>query len=151
MDQATEDAIARARGTTGVCFLCDTAVQQVPARDEWAWANDAGTTGLPGDLVRDITPAPRSIEDVYAALAWLAEHNVRQYVSLKVRLDLGGASHQHQVHAGDEQAPGPAGPLPWHCAWPMRLTPSGWACRQCGWRQDEARTMPGQRLEASRA
>lgn len=50
MDTATQDAIARARGTTGTCWLCDAAVQRVPARDEWAWANEAGTCGLTGDL-----------------------------------------------------------------------------------------------------
>jgi hypothetical protein len=141
MDQATADAIARVRATTGACHLCGEVVQQVPRGDEWRWANEAGGHGIDGDLRRNLSPEPRTIEDVYDALAWLREHNVKQYVMLKVRLDIGcGPTHQHQVHAGDEVRPEGTepGPLPFHCAWPMRLAPAGWACRQCPHRQDTA-------------
>lgn len=137
MDTMTADAIARVRDTTGTCWLCGTPVRQVARGDEWAWAGEVGgTMGIDADLARNLKgPDGKMPENPYDALDYLAQHDPGGYSVLRVRL-MTGWHHQHQVHADAERAPGPRGPLPYHCAWPMRLTPSGWACRQCEHRQE---------------
>jgi len=157
LDEATQAAIVAVTAQQGNCWLCGDPVRQVAAGDEWAWAGpDGKTTGTDTDL----RPLCAEGSDPYAHLARLAAGMdaamtacggprgtrasltplywaaAREYASLKVRLDTGGTFHQHAVTA--QHHTGHRGPLPYHCAWPMRLAPSGWACRQCGHRQGTA-------------
>jgi hypothetical protein len=160
LDDATRAAIAAVTAQQGCCWLCGDPVHQVPRGDEWAWAGpDGKTTGIDADL----RPLYAGGSDPYAHLSLLAERMgaamtarggprgtrasltllywaaAREYSALKVRLETGGTFHQHQVHAS--RGPGNRGPLPYHCAGPMRLTPSGWACRQCMHRQGTASSL----------
>jgi hypothetical protein len=158
MDTATAAAIEAVKTHQGSCWLCGDPVHRVPQGDEWAWAGQDGkTTGSSTDL-RSLLEHYASPYDRLAELAgqmdvarkakraeltplyWAA---AREYSALKVRLDTGMSFHIHQVTAqrGHEHR----GPLPWHCGWPMRLTPAGWACRRCAHRQDTVHS-----LEASR-
>lgn len=113
-------------------------------RDEWVWRDENGSQGGMYSDLRQLQPDP------YAHLAWLGEELGRaqavtrkveptwlywrlacSYSSLKVRLEMGGAFHQHYPAPGVQEYQGP--PPPECCAWPMRLRPSGWHCRQgCG-------------------
>jgi hypothetical protein len=165
LDDVTQAAIRAVASQTGTCRLCGDPVRQVPSGDEWAWAGpDGRTLGTDRDL-RSLPGWPAKPDpDPYAHLTWLAGRMdaamkacggprgtrasltplywaaAREYSSLKVRLEMSLTFHQHTVTA---QRDCPAGgnvrrPLPYHCAWPMRLTPSGWACRQCPHRQGTA-------------
>jgi hypothetical protein len=157
LDEATQTAIKAVAAQAGMCWLCGDPVCCVPHGDEWAWAGpDGKTTGTDTGL----RPFYAAGSDPYAHLARMAERMdaamtacggprgkrasltplywaaAREYSALKVRLETGLTFHQHQVHAS--RGPGNCGPLPGHCGWPMRLTPSGWACRQCNCRQGTA-------------
>lgn len=139
------------------CSLCGDAVHRVkdPVLDEFTWVDDRGSSAAADMDLRHLQPDP------YAHLSWLgtemdrlskqakrpkgggyawpnaqveAEYHARgrEYSSLKVRLDMKGSLHQHQVFKTGHLQPWPYGPVPDHCGWPMRLAPSGWVCRQCG-------------------
>lgn len=141
MDTATADAISRANQATGTCWLCDVPVRRVPRGDEWGWADEVGgTMGIDGDLARNLKgPDGKFPENPYDALPYLAKSDPGAYSLLRMRL-MTGWHHVHTVIASTKTGHGPF-TGPWHCAWPMRLTPSGWACRQCGHRQDTAQTL----------
>ena len=72
---------------------------------------------------------------------WLYARSIREYVALKVRLDVGMSFHYHQLPSDWDAArfaetyvPGPqprAADLPYHCDRPAYLRPSGWQCREC--------------------
>lgn len=121
------------------CSLCGDAVHQVPAGDEFTWADEAGSTsGVDADL--------RHLGNPYAVLNELSElclvkdlptfyAAAQQYSDLKVRLAEGGMYHQHQVFRTEHLVAWEHGEVPRHCGWPMRLAPSGWACRQCSHRE----------------
>jgi hypothetical protein len=142
----TQKLVAALLGRPPVpCSLCGDPVHQVSdlKLDEFAWVDAHGSrSGTDTDL-RHLTPDP------YAHLKWLADEfgtsakgktvampigRAREYSMLKVRLEMSGTSHQHQVFKGKDLQPWPYGPPPVHCAWPMRLAPSGWVCRQCPFR-----------------
>jgi hypothetical protein len=84
-----------------------------------------------GDLCSEATSAKR------ASTTWLYERTIREYVSLKVRLDTGGYYHSHtparepwtydpsREVAGERECA-------CHCGRPAWLRPSGWYCRECG-------------------
>lgn len=134
------------------CTECGTQLHRtaVPG-DEWGWADEAGAAyGPASDLAFLFDPAANwlRMSDPYAYLArlgelcteatsvkqrettWLYERTIREYTSLKVRLDMGGYSH---LHAPERTSLPEVFPyeVPEHCGWPMRLAPSGWRCRQC--------------------
>lgn len=83
-----------------------------------------------GDLCSEATSVKRR------ETTWLYERTIREYVSLKVRLDTGGCYHTH----APEREPWTCNPsceprgvvMPHHCGMPAHLRPSGWYCRGCG-------------------
>ena len=138
------------------CWLCGDLLHRVADKraDEFTWADEAGSTaGTDSDLRR-----LEEHGGAYARLAWLAEemerlHKLsrkrvdgyhwpdeqmrtayhargREYSALKVRLEMGGTFHIHQVRASD--TPPYRGPAVQHCDYPAWLRPSGWWCRKCG-------------------
>jgi hypothetical protein len=72
---------------------------------------------------------------------WLYDRSIREYVALKVRLDVGMSFHYHRLPSDWDAArfaasyvPGPqprSAELPYHCGRPALLRPSGWTCRGC--------------------
>jgi len=144
-----------AQGLRLPCWLCGDAMHMVADTrfDEFTWADDGGSkTGIASDL-RQL----EEHGGAYAYLAWLsgelerlsglsrkrkdgyhwpderteAEYFARgrEYSALKVRLEMGGTFHVHQVMASD--IPPYCGPDVRCCEYPAWLRPSGWQCRQC--------------------
>jgi hypothetical protein len=120
-------------------------------------AADGSTYGPAADLVFLFDPAANWLgaSGPYAYLArlaelcneatsakrcettWLYDRTIREYVSLKVRLDMGSIYHHH-VSARQPWSHDPACEVTgdracaYHCGWPAWLRPSGWYCRGCG-------------------
>jgi hypothetical protein len=84
-----------------------------------------------GDLCMSATSARRT------ETTWLYERTIREYTSLKVRLDMGSIYHTHRV-ASRPWSFDPKRPVigeracVYHCTMPAMLRPAGWFCRDCG-------------------
>jgi hypothetical protein len=147
------------------CALCGVSVHVAAAPgDEWRAADASGSfSGADPDLAHLFDPAANWLGasnpyDYLARLSraldgadplskrtettWLYERTIREYASLKVRLDVGMTFHQHRIASDWDGAafaaawaPGMmhvrrAG-VPYHhdrIAW---CRPSGWECREC--------------------
>lgn len=84
-----------------------------------------------GDLCNEATSVRR------AETTWLYERTVREYVSLKVRLDTGCCYHDHKAARAlwvydPHRVPAGERECVYHCGMPAWLRPSGWYCRECG-------------------
>jgi hypothetical protein len=101
-----------------------------PAANWLGMSNPYAYLARLGDLCSEATSAKR------AETTWLYERTIREYVSLKVRLDTGGYHHPHmpkrdlwvydpnRVPVGERECV-------YHCGSPAWLRPSGWYCREC--------------------
>ncbi len=144
-------------GGLAVCEVCGAALTRVAdeTADEWVWADAGGQrSGADPDLAHLYDPAANPLgavnpSDALARMAALLDTGhkavmagkagrtplywrvAREYSALKVWLDSGGTFHQHYALHGEPYQ----GDVPEHCGWPMRLTPSGWRCRQCSERR----------------
>jgi hypothetical protein len=83
-----------------------------------------------GELCGEATSAKR------ASTTWLYERTIREYVSLKVRLDTGGYHHAHTPATepwvyDPDRVPVGERECVYHCGRPAWLRPSGWYCREC--------------------
>ncbi len=146
---------AIALGLRVPCWLCGDVLHQVADEraDEFTWADDSGSTAgtdadlrpleehggayaylarLSGELER-LSGLSRKRKDGYH---WPDERTEaeyfargREYSALKVRLEMGGTFHIHQVRASGK--PDYEGTVPYCCGQPAWLRPSGWQCRQC--------------------
>lgn len=126
--------------TTG-CRFCPAQLHQAANErlDEWVWLDEAGSPvgddpDLPPDPYGHLADLAGMCERAHrqsrrgAEPTWLYHAAVREYSSLKVRLEFGGTFHTHRpLHL----PPPYPGPVPEHCGWPAWLRPSGWQCRQC--------------------
>lgn len=130
------------------CRHCPALLGLIPHKglDEWVWADGNGSmTGPAADLPPDPYGYLAALSDMQLAMHALHKRTksdftplfwarATEYSMLKVRLEMGGTWHTHYPV---EHGPAiQAGPLPWHCGWPMWLRPSGWQCRQCKARQE---------------
>lgn len=104
-----------------------------PAANWLGMSNPYAYLARLGELCSDAVPnkSARRTEPT-----WLYERTIREYASLKVRLDLGGIYHPHMparepwVHDPGCEPRGVV--MPFHCGMPAHLRPSGWYCRGCG-------------------
>jgi hypothetical protein len=96
-----------------VCY-CGETVSAVPAGPrDWAYVDTAGRT---------IVDLPQPDWD------WLRRNDIAEYSRLSAAANLGYLPTCH-VHQPTRQLSKFRGSVPWCCAEPMRLTPSGWECR----------------------
>lgn len=101
---------------TAACRVCGVDLHRIAVNDdEWGWADPSGST------FGDNFPS-----DPYAEMDRLiAAGNIGRYHLLKVRVETGGAFHQHHGLAG----PHSRSDQPDHCGQPAYLAPTGWRCR----------------------
>lgn len=105
-------------------FLFDPAANWLGAGDPYAYLARLG------DLCMSATSAKRT------ETTWLYERTIREYTSLKVRLDMGPTYHQHApasvpwTYDPSREVIGDRACV-YHCGWPAWLRPSGWYCREC--------------------
>jgi len=107
---------------TALCE-CGAELRRVPAGpDDWKWVDEEGMT-----LV-DTSPAEYRA-DPRGFWERLAATNIAAYSDLSARAKRGmlGWTHGHRpISVPPYEGP----PPPWCCEMPMRLTPSGWRCRE---------------------
>jgi hypothetical protein len=101
-----------------------------PAANWLGMSNPYAYLARLGELCSEATSAKR------CETTWLYERTIREYVALKVRLDMGGMHHTHTparepwVYDPNRAPLGVV--MPYHCGQPAWLRPSGWYCRGCG-------------------
>jgi hypothetical protein len=160
--QLHASAVAKLRArTAGPCAECGTpmvlAETTENGKDLFTEAAADGTSyGPAADLAHLFDPARNWLgaSGAYAYLAelgklcgeatavkrtettWLYDRTIREYAALKVRLDLGSCYHSHRAArepwAYDPHRARSGDVMPYHCARPAHLRPSGWYCRECG-------------------
>lgn len=132
------------------CWLCADPVHQIAlSTDEWGWAGRDGSITATSSEFRHLPEG-----DPYARLRWLDERMttlhalpksqrtpetatednrlIKEYVALKVRMEMSLSFHVHVVPGSqvpvDERA---RRTVVLHCDYPAWRRPSGWECRMC--------------------
>lgn len=129
------------------CARCPDAVHSIPGGDdEWWWGDETGSVTGTDPEFRHLPDGNgwARLAELDAAMTAIRKRDpklrdpdnsrandrmIKEYVALKVRLDLSGSFH---VHRPRQTAGLPSGfPGVSHCDYPAYRRPSGWQCRTC--------------------
>ena len=114
---------------------CGARLEYRPHGDEWAWLDEQGSAYA-------ILPLPVRLSDAetvdiataygYARLtdiAGVGDPRAETLLHIRTMLQFVALTHRHRPLA-EVWIERPI-EVPEHCAWPMRLAPDRWQCRQC--------------------
>lgn len=110
---------------------CEALLRPVPCGDEFAYVDDSGASFVRHGIPEKLDAVEARIAEYQARRATVPTvlWHVRQ--QLTHQMTFGGWGHLHRPDRARRVGPLVEIEVPEHCAWPMRLTPTGWACRQC--------------------
>jgi hypothetical protein len=107
-------------------------LRPVPCGDEFAYVDTEGRPFVSHGLLNKLDEVEGLIADTRRAGAGRTpDHLMHARQMLLHDWNFGAFGHEHRHDLNAPPRRDQPIDVPEHCGWPMRLTPTGWACRRC--------------------